>query len=98
MDFDKMDLITLVPVSQRAKNRVREHGSTFLLQREEAGNLLVWSLDRGWFGWFEKMKDVRLAWDDNGNPVSQEANKLKVAKKNFFMLNDEHSVPMGKLK
>jgi len=71
MDFDKMDLITLVPVSQRAKNRVREHGATFLLQREEAGNLLVWSLDHGWFGWFEKIKDVTLAWNDNGNPVKQ---------------------------
>lgn len=61
MDFSKMSLITLEPVSQRAKNRVREHGSTFLLQREEAGNLLVWSLDREWFGWFTKGTEVKLA-------------------------------------
>ncbi len=61
MDFSKMNLITLEPVSQRAKNRVREHGATFLLQREEVGNILVWSLDREWFGWFEKGKEVRLA-------------------------------------
>jgi hypothetical protein len=49
----------IIPKTQRAKNRVREHGKImFFLKREHAQCLnnqigtLVESLDKSWKGWF----------------------------------------------
>lgn len=51
-------MIGIVPLSQRAKNRVREHGNVFFVRKETAKEILVVSTDREWFGWFTKGKDI----------------------------------------
>jgi len=54
-----METITgIVPLSRRAKNRVREHGNVFWVRKETAKDILVVSMDRKWFGWFTKGKDI----------------------------------------
>ena len=52
-------LITVAPNSQRAKNRVKEHGSRMLLLKEDGDKFLVESIGRTfnkntekWMGWF----------------------------------------------
>jgi hypothetical protein len=49
--------ILVTPKSQRAKNRVREHGDTFLLVQDRTSKICVESLKKTWqgqkwLGWF----------------------------------------------
>ena len=52
--------IQITPITQRAKNRVHEHGSIFkLLRTQENGTILVEYLEKTWhgqlwLGWFTK--------------------------------------------
>jgi len=52
------EITGIVPLTRRAKNRVREHGNVFWVRKETATEILVVSLDREWFGWFTKGKDI----------------------------------------
>lgn len=53
-----MEFIKLIPKTQRAKNRVREHGDTFkVLRRSKAQcfggrDSIFVEADDGWSGWF----------------------------------------------
>ncbi len=58
--------IKVKPISQRAKNRVREHGDTFRVRatgtmgtEAQFRDVLCVSPD-GWFGWFERGVDIAL--------------------------------------
>lgn len=51
--------VILIPTSQRAKNRINEHGPEMLLLKEEDDKFLVQSLEdtfkgEKWMGWFTK--------------------------------------------
>lgn len=54
-----MEFIKLIPKTQRAKNRVREHGDTFKVERRDnpqcfggRPSILLRNLEDGWQGWF----------------------------------------------
>ncbi len=52
-----MKRIKILPKSQRAKNRIREHGEIMEFIREQPGKFFVHSLentygDDRWWGWF----------------------------------------------
>jgi len=66
-------IISILPLSQRAKNRVREHGTTFRVRATgtlgtdaQPNEVLLVSMDREWFGWFDIGKDIKiLQWVEN---------------------------------
>ena len=50
--------ITILPKSQRAKNRIKEHGSKMILIKELKNKILVQSIEKTWrnqfwLGWFD---------------------------------------------
>jgi hypothetical protein len=58
-------MISIKPISCRAKNRVKEHGSQFRLVSRKDKKILLESLGntwRGekWLGWFEIGLDVEI--------------------------------------
>jgi len=60
-------VIKIEAVSQRAKNRVREHGNTFTVRatgtvglNTHIADVLAVSMDGNWFGWFEVDKDIKI--------------------------------------
>jgi len=59
-------VIDIEAISQRAKNRVREHGSTFTVRATGTmgtgaiKDVQCVSMDGNWFGWFEVNKDIKI--------------------------------------
>ncbi len=54
---DKVNIVTLVPLTKRAKERVEQHGDRMKLVKTMLGNILVESLNptwrgQNWLGWF----------------------------------------------
>ncbi len=61
-------MINVEPISRRAKNRVREHGSTFRVRttgiiggmEDDPNDILCVSMDGTWSGWFEVGVDIKI--------------------------------------
>lgn len=60
-------IVSILPLSQRAKNRVREHGTTFRVRgtgttgtEAHSDQVLLVSMDGEWFGWFEIGKEIKI--------------------------------------
>lgn len=59
--------ISILPLSQRAKNRVREHGTTFHVRATgtsgtdaQPNEVQLVSMDGNWFGWFNIGTDIKI--------------------------------------
>lgn len=66
-----MQIVKLIPKTQRAKNRVREHGDIFKVERFDKPqcfkgrpSVCVRSVEDGWQGWFcleeDEIKELEL--------------------------------------
>lgn len=69
-----MLIVTIIPKTQRAKNRCKEHGENFEVLEQKDGRILVKSLQKSfrnkddmehWMGWFSKLDAIWYYQDTN---------------------------------
>lgn len=68
--FMKEIKVKIIPISQRAKSRVKEHGEYMIMfpDRTRNGKQLFRSINKTWqkeywLGWFEIDKDIKISED-----------------------------------
>lgn len=59
--------VAIEGLCQRAKNRIREHGNVFFIQRETSTEIFLsthaTAIKSDWFGWFKKEEITIRHWD-----------------------------------
>lgn len=70
------ELIKIIPISKRAKNRAREHGETMAVLAQNTNRILVRSVAKTWnnntehwLGWFHK-HDIANTWEATNGGIT----------------------------